>query len=87
MPHTTLSLTEIRRMERQDLEREIMAKRALVTKLHLSIVMQNEKDTAKYQRENKELARLLTVWREKEGKKQQRGLNAEPKPSRVPALA
>lgn len=60
------SLAELRQMSVSDLRREIVEKRALVSKMRLGIAIQKEKDTSRYQREKKELARLLTVLHEKE---------------------
>ena len=60
------SLTELRNMPLTDLRREVRAQRLLVAKLRLGVHMQKEKDTARYQREKKQLARMLTILQEKQ---------------------
>ena len=49
-----------------DLRKEVRAQRNVIAKMHLGIEMSKEKDTAKYQREKKQLARMLTVLKSKE---------------------
>ena len=68
---TITSLTELRNMPVSDLRKEVMNQRNIVAKMHLGIEMSKEKDTARYQREKKQLARMLTVLKAKEaeGKK------------------
>jgi ribosomal protein L29 len=62
---TKLTIKELRKMSEEDLLREIMAKRAIIGKLHMGVTIQNEKNTARYRQERKELARMLTVLNEK----------------------
>ena len=63
-----LSTTELRNMQEKDLQGEIMSQKALVAKLKMGIQLQKEKDSAKYQREKKTLARMETVLSEKTGR-------------------
>jgi len=60
-----LSISELRNMNHSDLLREIREQCALVAKLRLGIKMKKEKDTAKYRREKKQLAKMQTVLTEK----------------------
>ena len=55
------AMTELRKMQLPDLEREITAKRMHLTKVQLGVGMRQEKDTAKVRFERRELARLLTA--------------------------
>lgn len=64
MAHT-LTVGELRNMQSTDLAREAREQRALVAKLHMGIKLQKEKDTAKYRREKKLLARMLTILAQK----------------------
>ena len=48
-----------------DLRKEIRAHQTEVQKMRLQITMNTEKDTAKYRREKKQLARMMTVLTEK----------------------
>ena len=59
------TMTELRKMQHLDLEREVTVKHALIAKIRLGVEMVHEKDTAKLRREKKELARLFTALREK----------------------
>ncbi len=61
---THLSAKELRNMQPEDLRKEIAEKRLVVAKMHIEIEMRSEKDTARFLREKKELARLLTVQNE-----------------------
>jgi len=63
---TVTSITELRNMPASDLRKEVRAQRNTVAKMHLGIEMSKEKDTARYQREKKQLARMLTVLNGKE---------------------
>jgi len=76
-----VTITELRKMPLKDLEREIRGQRALVAKLRLAVHMRKEKNTAKYQHEKLQLARMLTVL-EEIAPKQLPAKAAEPK---VPA--
>ena len=77
-----LTTTELRNMQVADLERDIAAQQAMVRKLRLGIQMNKEKDSAKYRREKRSLARLQTVLTEK---KKQGSLLPKAKKSTVPA--
>lgn len=69
-------MTELRKMQTADLERDVTGKRMEIARMRLGIGLNHEKDTAKYRRERKELARMLTVLSEKQ-------LNASQKASTV----
>lgn len=68
-------------MQAKDLLKEIDNKRLTVAKLGMTVRMQSEKDTAKYRREKKDLARMLTIL----GEKKVMELKEEPKNATVPA--
>ncbi|TSC58720.1 MAG: hypothetical protein Greene041619_430 [Candidatus Peregrinibacteria bacterium Greene0416_19] len=79
---TTLSSTaELRNMQVADLERDVRAGRALVRKLRIGIEMNKEKDSARYRREKRQLARMLTIL----GQKRRKALPRTAKNDRVPA--
>lgn len=59
------SAIELRKMQADDLTRDAAAKRLEIAKMRLGIEMRQEKDSAKYRKEKKELARMLTVLNEK----------------------
>ena len=63
---THVSNTELRAMQKADLLRELKAQVVLVEKLRLGIRLQKEKDTARYRREKKVLARMQTEWHRKD---------------------
>ena len=52
---------ELEAMPKEDLRREVVSQRALVRKMRMGILLNKEKDTAKYRRERRQLARMLTV--------------------------
>ncbi len=56
-----ISIKELKNMPLEDLLREIKEQSSVVAKLRLGIKMNKEKDTAKYKREKKQLARMKTV--------------------------
>ena len=58
---SSITITELRSMSLPDLLREIRSQRSSVRKMRLQITMNTEKDTARYRREKKALARMLTV--------------------------
>ena len=59
----TVSIAELQKMSPRDLQREIRAQRILVARLHMQVRMNKEKDTAKYQRERRQLARMCTAFK------------------------
>lgn len=61
----TASLTELRKMQIADLQKDITAQKVQVAKLRLGVTMQKEKDHARYKREKRQLAKMLTVLTEK----------------------
>ncbi len=88
---SVITITELRTMQIGDLRKEIRSHQTHVQKMRLQITMNTEKDTAKYRREKRQLARMMTVLTEKarEGKEGKDGkedaLKQKPKPARVPA--
>ncbi|MBI1812174.1 50S ribosomal protein L29 [Candidatus Peregrinibacteria bacterium] len=59
---TTLTIGDLRNMQTADLLREIRSHRMTLRKMRLGIHMKKEKDTAKYRREKRTLARMLTIF-------------------------
>ena len=87
---STTTITELRAMSVSDLHKEIRAHQTEVQKMRLQITMNTEKDTAKYRREKRQLARMMTVLTEKQ--KATKGTEAtketlkqKPKAAKVPA--
>jgi len=64
MAHT-LTATELRNMQTEELRKEIAEKRLSVAKMHIEVQMLSEKDTARFLREKKEVARMLTILNER----------------------
>ena len=62
---STITTKELRNMTHGDLAKDVTAQRGLVAKLGMGIRLQKEKDTAKYRREKRALARMLTILTEK----------------------
>ena len=60
-----VSIAELRKMQVVDLLKEITQQKNLVAKLRLAVQLQKEKDSAKYKREKKQLAKMQTVLSEK----------------------
>ena len=56
---------EFAKLSVAELHKEATASRGTIAKLRLSLRLQKEKDSAKYQREKKKLARMLTVINQK----------------------
>ncbi len=77
-PKTTM--TELRKMQAEDLKREVMSKSMTIAKIRMGVEMRQEKDTAQLRREKKDLARVLTVLKEKAP-----GLSTSQKTSTLPA--
>lgn len=61
MSNAALTVGELKNMTLEDLVREVSDQRMLVRKLRITISMNTEKDSAKYRREKRALARMLTV--------------------------
>jgi len=61
MSNASTTYRELMAMDRADLVREIRGQKLIVSKLHMGIVMKTEKDTAKYRRERRALARMNTA--------------------------
>ena len=59
------TITEMRSMSLDDLRKEVRAHQTHVQKMRLQITMGTEKDTGKYRREKKQLARMLMVMGDK----------------------
>ena len=60
------TIKELRKMQPEDLLKEITAQQTLVVKLRLGVKLGNEKNSAKYIAERKQLARMKTVYNERE---------------------
>lgn len=56
------SVKELRKMSPEDLLKEIRQQESTVVKLRLGVQLGKEKDSAKYVREKKQLARMKTVY-------------------------
>ena len=52
-------------MQVEDLRKEIRSQQTHVQKMRLQITMNTEKDTARYRREKRQIARMMTVLSEK----------------------
>lgn len=74
---THASAAELRKMQADELRKESERRRLDVAKMRLSIGMQSQKDTARFRRDKRELARMLTVLAEL-----QSGGESELKPKR-----
>lgn len=59
------TIKELQNMTPVDLRKEIAAQDTLVVKLRLGVKLGKEKDSAKYVRERKQLARMKTVLAQK----------------------
>lgn len=57
----SISTTELRAMSASDLRKEITDKRSEVAKMKMGVMLRSEKDTARFRREKKEIARMLTI--------------------------
>jgi ribosomal protein L29 len=64
---STLTIIDLRKMQASDLEKDLQEKKLAVAKLRIDIGMMSQKDTAKYKKEKKDVARMLTVINEKKG--------------------
>lgn len=76
---STLSYAELLNMNLQDLSREADSQRMIVRKMRIEISMNTEKDSARYRREKRALARMLTAL----SKKSNDALSSSAKPSTV----
>lgn len=59
------SIAELRKMQVKDLQTEARSQQMTVAKLALGVKLRKEKDSAKYKREKKQLARIKTILTEK----------------------
>lgn len=57
------SFGELLAMPLEDLRKDLAAQRTLVRKMRLGIEVKKEKDTARFRREKRQLARMLTAYR------------------------
>ncbi len=64
---TLATITELRAMQAADLRKEIRAQQSNVRKMRLQITMNTEKDTGRYRREKRQLARMMMALGEKVG--------------------
>jgi ribosomal protein L29 len=74
----TVTTPELRKMPREDLKREILLQEAKALALRFGVSLGKEKDTARYRRERKQLARMLTILHEKKMEKRL-SLGAKPR--------
>lgn len=74
---SSTSITELRSMQIADLRKELRVQQTHVRKMRLQITMNTEKDTGRYRREKKQLARMMMVLGEKAD------LNEKPKAATV----
>ncbi len=65
-----ITIKELRTMTSEDLRTEIRDQETAVLKLRLGVKLGKEKDSAKYIRERKQLARMKTIATEKQGKQE-----------------
>ncbi|MBI2636393.1 50S ribosomal protein L29 [Candidatus Peregrinibacteria bacterium] len=61
----TTTITELRAMPISDLRKELRIHQTHVRKMRLQITMNTEKDTGRYRREKKQIARMMMVLGEK----------------------
>ena len=79
---------ELRNMQTDELQKEIRGKRLHNAKMQIEVRLGSQKDTAQFRRDKRELARLLTIVREKELKGEaQPQLKAKPKTRTMPVSA
>ncbi len=76
------SYGELLAMTRDDLRKDIRVQRMLVRRMRLGIELKKEKDAAKYRREKRHLARMLTAL-ENVGAQAPKVLKAKPKSRKV----
>mgnify|MGYP001614510707 CR=1 FL=1 len=62
---TNMIMDELRKLSREELEREIEQRRLDIAKMRLMIRLQKEKDTARLRRERRTLARISMVLQER----------------------
>ena len=77
----TVTITELRAMALPDLRKELRAQHTYVRKMRLQITMNTEKDTGRYRREKRQLARMMMVM----GEKAKETLKKKPKTATVSA--
>ncbi|MDP7477199.1 MAG: 50S ribosomal protein L29 [Candidatus Peribacteraceae bacterium] len=75
---TLTTIKELRNMTADDLRKEIRQQEIVVVKLRLGVKLGNEKDSAKYIREKKQLARMNTVYSEKNNEPVSASTEAKP---------
>ncbi len=80
------SATELRKMQIPELRKEIERRRLELAKDRLGISMRSLKDTARYRRAKRDLARMCTVLTQLEAGSQS-GLKTSASPTTVPAPA
>jgi hypothetical protein len=64
---THATITELQAMQVADLEKDLRAQQTVVRKMRIELTLNTEKDSARYRREKKHLARLQTVLSGKRG--------------------
>ncbi len=77
-------MKELRAMKVEDLQKEVLAQRVTTVKLRLAVQINKEKDTSKYQKARKALARLETALTEKvSSKNENKGSSKSSKSSSI----
>ncbi len=69
------TITELKTMQLHDLRKEILTQENTVLKLRIGVTLGKEKDSARYIRERKQLARMKTVYTETTQKTQRTEAN------------
>ncbi len=83
----TVTYTELMAMQMGDLRKEILAQQTTVRKMRIGITMNKEKDSARYRREKRMLARMqtaLTMKTKAESAASKETLKTAPKATTVP---
>lgn len=70
MPIHLSSFGELLAMPSDELRRDMAAQRVLMRKMRMGVELKKEKDTARYRREKRQLARMLTAFHSLKGLKQ-----------------
>ena len=85
---TTVTTNEIRKMQIDDLRKDIVEKQVTLAQMRVKVGMGSEKDTAQFLRAKRELARLLTILNEAQSKMaaEAPALKEKPKTRTMPHL-
>ncbi len=72
---------DLRNLSATDLESEVRTLRREISALRMGIALRSEKDTAKLSRDRRQLARLLTILKEKQQKPLKKAASAATVPA------